>query len=91
MAWRIEDSLNRSDWYSLTQGALTVRLQSEIRRISSPLGADLRLGWWPYVAKVEAGERGDIGTFVRCMGPCDIDHHAFRVTNLRFDVAIRSI
>lgn len=88
LLWLVQDTLDDENWHDLAVRSVGPATPKGIIRVSSPLGLRARLG----VRVVIGGVAPGFG-YALCDEPCGqaYDHDAFRVSNVRFDVAIRTI
>jgi hypothetical protein len=104
LVWRIEDSLDGESWFITANGVATRTETTQITRISSPLGTRARVALWANC--VIASIRQDDGatqertscrkaqatvTLGGSQESCTFDHSALIVTDVAFNVAVRSI
>jgi hypothetical protein len=89
--WRIQDSLDGVHWHSVVEGGLWLGNESMVRRFSSPMGTNVRLAWQMTPVVVVTNEtETEIRSRSVCPGRCGIDHADLRVSDLLFNIVIRS-
>ena len=89
LQWHIQDSLNGRDWHDLANGTITQTSSMQVARVTNALGSHARLILWPYpcIAKV----RRDTGATQSRENGDATDAHGLTITDVRIDVAIRTI
>jgi hypothetical protein len=104
LVWRIEDSLDGESWFMIADGAATRTEPTQVTRISFPLGTRARLALWAncVIASIRQDDNStqarqpclktqSVAILGGVQESCAFDHSTLVVTNVAFNVAVRSI